>query len=162
MMPNISRIKTGFTLVEVVLVVTILGLVVVFSSVVFSNQQNQTSLESTILEVNSSIREVQNKSLSQSQDISSDENFGIYFSTNSYTTFKGNSYSVNNPTNFTVNFGSGIILSSINFPNSQLIFDRLTGKLTSYSDSQNTIVFSTFDNATKTLTINPYGAITIE
>ncbi len=155
-------IKKGFTLVELVLVVTILGLVVVFSSVVFTNQQNQTSLESTILEVNSAIRESQNKSVSQSQDVSGDENYGVYFTSTSYTVFKGSNYSSNNPTNFVVNFSSGITLSQINLPNSQLIFDRLSGKLTAYSDIQNTLVFSSFDNVTKTVTINPYGAITIQ
>ncbi|MBP6979566.1 type II secretion system protein [Candidatus Curtissbacteria bacterium] len=154
--------KKGFTLIELILVVTILGLVVVFSSVVFTNQQNQTSLESTILEVNSAIRESQNKSVSQSQDASGDDNYGIYFTSTSYTVFKGINYSSNNSTNFVVNFSSGITLSQINLPNSQLIFDRLTGKLTAYSDVQNTLVFSSFDNVTKTVTINPYGAITIQ
>ncbi len=154
--------KKGFTLVELILVVTILGLVVVFSSVVFTNQQNQTSLESTILEVNSAIREAQNKSISQSQDITGDDNFGIYFTPTSYTVFKGSNYSSNNSTNFVVNFSSGITLSQINIPNSQLVFDRLSGKLTTYSDIQHTLVFSSFDNVTKTVTINPYGAVTIQ
>lgn len=154
--------KKGFTLVELILVITILGLIIVFSSVVFSNQQNQTSLESTILEVNSAIRESQNKSISQSQDTSSDENYGIYFTGSSFTVFKGNSYSVDNPTNFTTNFGSGIHLATINIPSSQLIFDRITGRLTTYSQGQDTLVFATFDNVTKTVTINPYGAITIQ
>lgn len=152
----------AFTFIELILVVTILSLVIVFSSVVFSNQQSQTSLESTILEVNSAIREAQNKSISQSQDIVEDNNFGVYFTASSYTLFKGNSYSADNPTNFTVNFGSGITITSINIPSSQLVFDRVSGKLTTYSDLQNTLVFSTFDNTSKTLTINPYGAITVE
>lgn len=155
-------IKKGFTLIELVLVVTIIGLVVVFSMVVFSNQQNQTSLESTILEVNSAIRESQNKSISQSQDIPGDDNYGVYFTNTSYTVFKGSNYSPNNPTNFTVNFGSGITLSNINLPGSQLIFDRLSGRLTTYSETQNSLIFSTFDNVTKTVVINPYGAITVQ
>jgi len=154
--------KKGFTLVELILVITILGLIIVFSSVVFSNQQSQISLESSILEVNSAIRESQNKSISQSQDTSGDENFGIYFTGSSYTVFKGNSYSAGNSTNFTRNFGSGIHLATINLPSSQLVFDRITGRLTTYSQAQSSIVFSTFDNVTKTVTINPYGAITIQ
>ncbi len=155
-------IKKGFTFIELILVVTILGLIVVFSSVVFTNQQSQISLESSILEVNSAIRESQNKSISQSQDTFGDANYGVYFTSGSFTVFKGNSYSAGNTTNFTQNFGSGIRLATINLPSSQLIFDRISGRLTTYSEVQNSIVFSTFDNVTKTVTINPYGAITIQ
>ncbi len=155
------HLRKGFTLIELILAISILGMIIVFSSMAFSNQQNMVSLESTILEVNSAIREVQNKSISQSQDTVGDANYGVYFTSTSYTVFKGDSYTSNNPTNFTRNFGSGINISSINIPNSVLIFDRLSGRQANYLQAQN-LTFSTFDNEIKSVTINPYGAITIQ
>ena len=157
-----KQLKKGFTLIELILAVSILGMIIVFSSMAFSNQQNMVSLESTILEVNSAIREAQNKSISQTQDTVGDANHGVYFTSTSYTVFKGNSYTSNNPTNFTRNFGSGIYIININIPNSVLIFDRLTGRQTNYSATLNTLNFSTFDNDIKSVTINPYGAVTIQ
>jgi prepilin-type N-terminal cleavage/methylation domain-containing protein len=118
----------GFTLIEILIVITILGII---SSIVILNLsqfRNEQLLKNTTLDVVSLLSKARQNTLSSVNSI----NYGVHFDGNQAVLFTGPGYTSNNVTNEPVIFNNRIIIltpSGLNIGGgSDVIFKRLTGE----------------------------------
>ncbi|MCX6753771.1 MAG: prepilin-type N-terminal cleavage/methylation domain-containing protein [Candidatus Nomurabacteria bacterium] len=152
---KINRNK-GFTLIEILMVIAILGII---SSIVLLNLsqfRNEQLLKNTTLDVVSLLSKARQNTLSSVNST----NYGIHFDNDKAVLFTGSVYSSNNTTNEPVVFSSKVIIpipSGLNIGGgSDVIFERLTGEtvggtikiqLTSDSTKQKIITVGKIGNA---------------
>jgi len=121
--------QRGFTLIELVIVVSVL---VILASLVlpgFNFWQRQSSLDSTAQEILSTLRLAQNKTLASEGDA----NFGVYFEPTKFTLFKGTTYYPDSPDNSVHNLSPTVLLSNVNLGGGNfVVFDRLSGTAANY------------------------------
>lgn len=118
----------GFTLIEILMVITILGII---SSIVILNLsqfRNEQLLKNTTLDVVSLLSKARQNTLSSVNST----NYGVHFDSNKAVLFTGSVYSSNNATNEPIVFSSKVIIptpSGLNIGGgSDVIFERLTGE----------------------------------
>jgi len=137
----------GFTLVEIIITITVLAIIFALSAPVFRNLQANLDSVGEIREIIGSIRYAQSRTLA-SEGASQ---YGIYFSTSappqSYTLFKGESY-VSRMSQYDIvrQLKKTIISAADLSGGSEVVFDRITG-LTS---QQGHISFYSADNPAET------------
>ncbi|OGK22065.1 hypothetical protein A2866_05815 [Candidatus Roizmanbacteria bacterium RIFCSPHIGHO2_01_FULL_39_8] len=151
----------SFTLVEVVIVMGILFILFAFSAVSLIGVQQQTSLNTSLDTLVSDLKSQQLKALvgdTEGRDFSSP--YGIHFSSNNYVLFHGTSYTPNDTTNFTIPLTDGVQFTNITLPNSEIIFNSVTGEVNGFTSNQNTLTIqNTASGQMKTITMNRYGII---
>ncbi len=154
--------QVGFTLAEMVLVVSIILTLFGIISVDLFRSQTSTSLTSSIQTFISDIKSQQIKAMVGATDgRSSSDNYGIYFTPTKYTLFHGLVYNPTDPANFNVQLDDNITFSSIGFNNNTLVFLEQSGEVSTYSAIANTVTIkNTAGTEQKTITVNRYGAIT--
>lgn len=146
----------GFTLIEILMVIAILGII---SSIVLLNLsqfRNEQLLKNTTLDVVSLLSKARQNTLSSVNST----NYGVHFDSNKAVLFTGSLYSSNNATNEPIVFSSKVIVpipSGLNIGGgSDVIFERLTGEtvggtikiqLTSDSTKQKIITVGKIGNA---------------
>lgn len=146
----------GFTLIEILIVIAILGII---SSIVILNLsqfRNEQLLKNTTLDVVSLLSKARQNTLSSVNST----NYGVHFDGNQAVLFTGSIYSSNNATNEPIVFDSKVIIptpSGLNIGGgSDVIFERLTGEtiggtikiqLTSDSTKQKIITVGKIGNA---------------
>ena len=153
----------GFTIIELIVVMTIFAVVAGLITVNLIRPQTKSSLDATVNVLASDIKQQQLKAMVGDTDgAASAQNFGIYFESNKYTIFSGSSFIVG-PNNFVVNMEPNMTIS--NFPTSPsnpIIFSRRSGEVINFAPGQNSVTIQNTDlGAQKTITINIYGALTI-
>ena len=157
--------KSGFTVIELVIVMAIVALLTGLTTINFIKPQTSATTQSAINTLIADIKEQQIKAMAGDSEDSTGatpaQPHGIYLEANKYTLFRGASYNPSEPNNFAVNLETGLTLSTT-FPSSQLVFTKRSGEITSYSAGSDTItVTNSQSGEQKTITINRYGAITI-
>ena len=132
--------SVGFTLVEILVVIAIIGLLVSISTVGFSTFRSHENLKIGQSGVLEGVRRAQ----SSARDGKGDSAWGVNLTNNSITVFKGISYS-GRDTAFDqpLSMPGGVVLSGI----TEIVFSKLTG--------------NTSNTGTITLT-NKYGTSNIE
>lgn len=149
--------QSGFTLVELALVVSIFFILVGLIAVNLFKFQNKSQLSSTVETFLADYKEQQIKAMvGDTSGTGAVSSYGVHFETSSYTLFQ-NTYG---NANFTINLPGGTHFTTT-FPSSQVIFATGSGALTSFTNGQNTItVTDTGDGSQKVITINKYGVVT--
>ena len=152
---NKQKIKTGFTLIELIVVMGIFAVLSAFISVSLLKGQTGAAVDSTLEVLKADIKSQQTKAMLGGSA------YGIFFSSTGYVLFQGSSYVPNLSSNFSIEFDQGVSFTTINLPSSQIVFDSLSGEVNGYSSSQNSVVL-THDSAEnfKTLSISSFGVIT--
>jgi len=151
------KINKGISLIEILVVVSIIAIIVAIVVPNFSKFHNQQALRNTTEDVISLLNEARNNTIS-----SKDSNtYGVHFETGKATLFAGTTYAVN-ASNTQIIFdkaasipvSGGIIL---NGGGSDVVFDRLTGSTSEYG----TIVVRLISDASsqKTINISKLGVI---
>ncbi|MCF7796019.1 type II secretion system GspH family protein [Patescibacteria group bacterium] len=76
--------KQGFTLIEIIVVTSIIGLLMSLSLASFSDGTGGTLLESDAVEIKSTIKKAENNTITGLENINQDSSgsYGLYFSTN--------------------------------------------------------------------------------
>lgn len=115
--------RQGFTLIEILVVVSIIAVLTVGVIAGLGYFQAQTTLETTAQEVLTVLRLAQNKTLA-SEGAS---NYGVYFEAGRFTLFKGTVYNPASPDNQRHDLSSSLRFSEINLAGSLVYFERLTG-----------------------------------
>lgn len=152
--------KNGFTLIELVIVISISIVLYSIFSFTMTGVKPRISLTAQVDTIISNIRDQQSKSMTGQSLSGSSIEHGVFFETDSYTLFEGNVYSPSNPSNFIVNLDDNIIFSQINLPQNSIIFSPLNGRIENYSPSQNSItVLNGLTSEGKTVTFNRFGAV---
>lgn len=89
------------------------------------------------------------------------QSYGVYFEQDQYTLFRGSVYSSTAPSNFVISLGGNIEFSTIDVPQSQVVFSPGSGEVNNYSATDNSVVFHNITTGEQqTMTVNRYGVVT--
>lgn len=155
--------QKGFTLLEILISLTIFTMLLGFTAVSFLNTQRTNSVNSSVEKIISDIKSQQIKAMTGETDSGqSGSSYGIYFSQKSYTLFRGTIYNPSDPANLTIDLNKNINISKILLPNNTLIFSQRSGEIAGFDSNNNSITFRNVSgNEQKTITINRYGATSL-
>jgi prepilin-type N-terminal cleavage/methylation domain-containing protein len=150
--------KKGFTMIELLIVISILA---VLSALIFpslSKFRNDRILQNTTADIISLI----NKARSDTISSLNSTNYGVHLSTNSATYFVGSTYTNGVGSNVVVTFDATVNVPStggysLNGGGGDIIFTRLTGDTTNYG----TIILQLVSDTTKqkTITVTQTGSV---
>ncbi len=125
---KINNLQKGFTLLEVIIIIIIIGIISSIILVSLSSFKNEQILKNTSIDVVSLLNKARQNTLSSINS----KNYGVHFETNKMVLFGGQSYSQLDISNEIVIFSPAILIPSLNGLNigggSDVIFDRLTGE----------------------------------
>lgn len=155
--------ERGFTLIEVIVVMTLFALLSTFATINLLRPQTKISLDTTVSTLVADIKQQQLKSMvGESGSAALATTFGLYFEPTRYILFPGSSYNPVNPDNFVVDLDNNMVLSNILFPSQTIVFSRMSGEVVGFSPGSNSVVARNNNSGEqKTVTINRYGAIII-
>lgn len=112
--------RAGFTLVEMLLVISLIAVIGVFSAPVYQNFQNRTDVDIASATLTNSFRLAQ----AQAMDMVGDESWGVHIGTGSIVIFRGATYATRNTAFDDVyKISSGVQLTGL----SEVIFGKMTG-----------------------------------
>lgn len=157
---NFFRKQQGFTLVELLIVIGLFTIITSFVLVGSLRPQISSSVISNITQVTADIKHQQLKAMEGKLDGGADAYKGVYFDTNNYVLFTGSSYNASDPNNFEISF-EGVVFTDVNLPSSQIVFEPRSGEVANYSSSENSFVLQSSAGFFRTVSINEYGALTI-
>jgi prepilin-type N-terminal cleavage/methylation domain-containing protein len=153
--------QSGFTLIEVVVVMGIFVILASFATINLLRPQRSADLNSTTTSIIADIKQQQARSmLGEASGGSSAVVHSIYFENNRYTLFVGAIYNVADPANFVVNLSPGLTLTNT-FPSSQVTFNLQSGEITGFIDGSNSVTLTATGGQVKTLTLNKYGVVSV-
>ena len=161
-MKLISFERKGISLIEIIIVISVLALLIGLASTSFIPRQGRTAQTTSISTFLTDLRAQQIKAMTgdtEGRGIKSA--YGIHFEEESYTLFHGDTYSFIDSSNFVVNLEDGTTISPTTFPDSQIVFEKDTGEVVGFVSGSNTITIrNSINNEEKIITINKYGAAT--
>ncbi len=144
--PHIKR--AGFTLIEVLLAITIIAIIAGVGIPVYQSVQVRNDLDITATTVAQSIR----RSQVLSQGMDGDTSWGVLIQTGSITVFRGSSYATRDTTFDEVfSVPTSIVPSGI----AEIISEKFTGM----PQSTGTIILTSSLNEIRTLTLNAKGTV---
>ena len=150
-----SRMTSGFSLVELILVMSIMATLIGLITINLAGIQQRASLTSIVQNLISDIRQQQIKAMiGDTEGRPTASAYGIHIDSNQYVLFNGTSYDALDPSNFKVSLPSNMQFIS---PGSNIIFSRVSGDISAAASIQ---LQDTTNSNTKTIQINKYGVIT--
>ena len=150
----------GFTLPELILTLGILTTLFAVIAISLSYVDQRTASETKITVVTTDIKGQQIKAMTGEAGNGSASDQGIYFEQDKYVLFRGTTYDVANTSNFEVTLASNLEFSAISLPGSQIIFEAVSGEVSNYNASTNSVTLrNTTNGETKTITVNSFGTI---
>lgn len=126
----IENKKSGFTLIEMTVVIAIIAILAVTTFVGYNSFRKRTQLNIIAEEIESALKLTQSKTLSSLNKT----RYGVHFDTDKYITFIGDTYNPVEATNITFAISDNLEIYniSLNGGGSEVIFKRLTGKTDQY------------------------------
>lgn len=119
-----KRARGGFTLVEIIVVIAILGVIATISVAAFVNMNKSSMLRAARDEVYGALSFARERTLASENDMV----YGVHLSTSSVTRFEGNTYTAGSASNVVYSFGAMVsATSTLITQNPNIIFRRLTG-----------------------------------
>lgn len=153
---------SGFTLIELIMVMGLFSLLTAFASINLLRPQTQASLDGVVISLVSNMRQQQLKAMAGDTDGTAQaQPFGVRFNSNNYILFRGASFNPSEPTNFTVTIEGDVSLTT-NLPSSQVIFSRQSGEVAGFTAGSNTVTITNNTNGeNKVISINRLGVVTV-
>lgn len=149
----LSISKSGFSLIELVIVLAIIVLVATLAFNPFTNFRNEQALNGAAEEILSTLQQARGQTIASTGD----SQYGVHLTATQLVVFTGSTYSVGAATNQTIELNSLVTLGPITLAGggSEVVFERLTGAT---SQSGTLVVALKSDAAkTRTITINGNG-----
>jgi prepilin-type N-terminal cleavage/methylation domain-containing protein len=153
------RAQRGFTLIELMLVMSIMAILLGFVSISLMHSQQNASSTATEGMLVADLRQQQLKSMIGDTEgrVSADQ-YGIHFDQTKYTLFHG-SYLDDPPSYFSIN-----LPGTINFnagSRQEIIFEKINGEVYQFSSGSDQIILQdTASGSIKTIKFNKYGVVT--
>lgn len=143
--------KDGFTLMEILISVSVLVILGALAVIAFSGSQKDTVLKSRANTLVFHLEEARTEAVSGKNG----ESHGIVFEENSYTLFSGSTYDSEDPENTTYEIEEGLELTA---SDDTIIFERVSGN----TEGAATITVSYVDESTESINIlvSRLGAVT--
>lgn len=161
----------GFSLIEILLVISLLTIILAISVPNLFNLSSQANISSISLDIKSLLREAQSKAMNtDTQEQPTTFEFGIHFESNSYTLFKGSSYNSSDPDNFVVSTPNSIVLSSNLKCNStpldcanSVVFSRISGEVINFDLNNESYICISEPSTNKKikLSLNSIGVVDV-
>jgi len=160
----------GFTLIELVLVVALLGLVLIISTVNLFRPVPKAQANETASDIFSLLHDAQNRAMNTAiGGGTAADDWGIHFETDRYILFKGNVFDATDPTNFVVDTPANISLTpALPCPSppgncDNIVFAKISGEVLDFDDANNSAcVTETATNKTVSLAVNFVGVIDVQ
>lgn len=152
-----KKLQSGFTMVELLLVMSIFAVMTALATVSLGNFQQNSQINAAVNTLVTDLKEQQVKAMvGDTQGGGDSANYGIRFSTTSYTLFRNNYGTANFtntlPSTLTVTFASA---------GADLVFLKGSGEIPGYASSSAVITLTdTIDGNQKVIRLNRYGVIT--
>lgn len=154
--------RKGFTLIEAIIVIGIMAIIALTASSNFSGVRNQNRLKLAGDEINSLLRTVHDRAVSQEEKSA----WGVFFNniggtTNYMVVFYGNSYGAGSTTSSIKYLDSAVkFISPGDNTSTSTVFSQLTGKLLTNSAPVNIkIALKSNNNSSSTIIIYPNGRV---
>lgn len=153
-----AKHKTGFTLIEILIVIAILSVLFGISIQIFSSMTKAQSLDKDVENVYSALLRARNQTINGE----SGSNYGIYFASSSVTSFRGTTYTPEAAGNEVFLFANKTYISSTNLTGG--VVDMYFKKISGQPTATGTIVFkiSTDSSLQKTILINGTGLVEVQ
>ncbi len=153
--------KKGFTVIELIIIISILAILFTVSSVNLLGFYSKNTLATSVTTLLSDMRQQQLKAMvGHTEGQATHDAYGIYFQSDRYTLFKGPIYSSSDPTNFAVVLNPNLQFSTIFVPGSQIVFTYGSGQFTDYDSNFNYITLKNIQtDETQTLQLNQFGTV---
>jgi prepilin-type N-terminal cleavage/methylation domain-containing protein len=148
----------GFSAVEILIVVAIMGLVAGSIFYSFSSFSKEQSLTSAVETFKTALNEARSKTLSSLGD----SQYGVHIENTKAVLFKGTTYSASDANNvaFVMPTAVEIVSISLNGGGANMVFQKITGKTNQYGSA--IIRLRSNIAKSKTITINQSGTITTQ
>lgn len=146
-----NRIPGGFTLVEALIVVALLGVIVAFAIPFYQSFQVSSQLDNTTHELVQTLRRAQMQAMASQGGT----DYGIALASDRFTLFRGASYSTSDPFNELIVIPPTLSISS--GLGNTITFSVVRGA----PSSTGSITVQTNNGKTRTITINPRGVIDV-
>lgn len=149
---------SGFTLVELLLVMGIIGILITISSLLLLNLIPKASFTTQSEVLLSQIRQQQLKAMTgYNEGEESGDYYGVFFQEHAYTLFKGQEYDPDSVLNYTTQTDDSFTFTTT-FPDNQIVFEPNTGKVLNFIFGQNIIALTNKkDMGSITINFNEYG-----
>lgn len=160
--PALKFNNTGFTLIELILIMGLFAILAALATVNLLRPQNKASIDTAVTTLVADLKEQQIKAMAgDSEGQGTAFAYGVYFEPQKYTLFRGSSYSGPDPAYFVIDLGGKVTLSST-LPLSQVVFSRRSGGVANFVAGSNTITITQNSSGQqKTITINRFGVINV-
>lgn len=157
-----KQYSRGFTIPEIFVVIGIIAILFGITTINLFSAQHKASVSSAVAVLIADIKNQQTKAMvGSTEGRAAADIYGVHFAITTYTLFHSSTFNPGDLTNFTVNLDSGLQITNIKFPNSNLLFSQGSGKISGFVNGSNTFtVSSTLGTEQKTITVNKYGVIT--
>ncbi|MBI4117666.1 MAG: type II secretion system protein [Parcubacteria group bacterium] len=146
--------RQGFTLVELLLTMAIMGILVLLLGSFFVSRFKATDHRTTVWEMVDAVRRAQTHAMNGLGNNS----WGVHFESAQYVLFKGSSYNLSDPENIAFPLANLLSVSviSLNGGGSDVIFSKASGTTTQYGTIT---VLNSNDSTTKSIFINAAGRV---
>jgi prepilin-type N-terminal cleavage/methylation domain-containing protein len=148
--------KSGFTLIEALVVIAIMGFISTIVLFSLSSFRNEQALKNTEIDIVTLLNKARQNTLSSINS----NNYSVHFETDKAVLFTGSNYSALDSTNEIIDFNKAVVApidGGINLGGlSNVTFERLTGDAT---DGTIIIKLKSDSSKQKTITINKTGVV---
>lgn len=146
---NNITIKSGFTLIELMLVIGLMGAIAAFSTPIYQNFQVKNDLDIAVSNISQSLYRAQ----ALSRASSGDSAWGLKIQSGSIVVFRGTSYSAPRDTSHDeqTNLYNSITPSG----DGEIVFDKLSGNIT----TNKSITLTSTIGTVKSININTKGMV---
>lgn len=146
----------GFTLIELVVVVAILGIFVLIASQTLGLFTRQVNLNTTSQQIVSTLQLARNKTLAAEDE----SQYGVHFEQSKYILFKGGTYSSSDPDNKEYSISTTEIYEINLTGGDDTIFDRIRGTTANNGNVKVRLLSDT--SRTETILVNSSGSISLQ
>ena len=151
-----SSARQGFTLIEILVVIGIMGLLVAITFASYRIFSRQVDLETTAQKILSTLQLARN----QTQASEDETQYGVHFEVSKYVLFKGATYNAADPNNKDYDLTSAEIYEINLGGGSEVVFDRIRGTSANSGNVKVRVLADT--SKTRTIVINPAGQVSLE
>lgn len=161
-----ARFENGFSLIEIILVIAVLVIIVSLSAPNLFNPLSIERVNSLANDVTTNIKDAQTKAMSsETLGLGATSEFGVHFTSSTYTIFRGTIFNPADTNNFTVSAPNGLIITPnlpcVSSPNdcNNIVFSKLTGEVQNFNQAKNSLCVADNSNNRILLTTNFLGVI---